>query len=130
MDVLMPEVDGLEPTARLRQLPGYADVPIIAMSASASGSDEQKCLAAGVNAFVPKPIDLDTLLTQIATLLKLNWTYEPKAASSAKDEVVGPLVAPPQQELERLHQLAPLGDMRNIAHWAAQVPELDQRYPP
>jgi CheY-like chemotaxis protein len=105
-------------------------VPIIAMSASASGSDERKCLAVGMNAFVPKPIDLDQLLTQIATLLKLKWTYEPKAASSAKDEVVGPLVAPPQQELERLHQLARLGDMRNIVQWAAQVAELDERYRP
>jgi PAS domain S-box-containing protein len=130
MDVVMPEMDGLETTRRLRQLPGLADVPIIAMSASASGSDERKCLAVGMNAFVPKPIDLDQLLTQIATLLKLKWTYEPKAASSAKDEVVGPLVAPPQQELERLHQLARLGDMRNIVQWAAQVAELDERYRP
>jgi signal transduction histidine kinase/DNA-binding NarL/FixJ family response regulator len=130
MDVVMPEMDGLETTRRLRQLPGYADLPIIAMSASASGSDEQKCLAAGMNAFVPKPVDLDKLLTLIATLSKISWTYEPKAASSAADEAVGPLIAPPQQELERLHQLARLGDMRNIAQWAAQVAELDQRYRP
>jgi CheY-like chemotaxis protein len=130
MDVVMPDMDGLEATRRLRQLPGLADVPIIAMSASASGSDEQKCLAAGMNAFVPKPMDLDKLLTQIATLSKLSWTCEPKAASSAKDEAVGPLVAPPQQELERLHQLARLGDMRNIVQWAAKVAELDQRYRP
>jgi CheY-like chemotaxis protein len=128
-DVIMPEMDGLEATRRLRQLPGLEDVPIIAMSASASGGDEQKSLAAGVNAFVPKPIDLDKLLTQIATLLKLNWTYEPKAAS-AKDEVVGPLVAPPQEELERLHQLARFGNMRDIVQWAAQVAELDERYRP
>jgi CheY-like chemotaxis protein len=130
MDVVMPEVDGLETTRRLRQLPGLADVPIIAMSASASGSDEQKCLAAGMNAFVPKPIDLDQLLTQIATLLKLNWTYEPKAAPSAQEEAAGPLVAPPAPELERLHQLARLGDMRNIVQWAARVAELDERYRP
>jgi CheY-like chemotaxis protein len=125
---VMPEMDGLETTRRLRQLPGYADLPIIAMSASASGSDEQKCLAAGMNAFVPKPIDLDRLLTQIAMLLKLTWTYEPKAAPSAQEEAAGPLVAPPAPELERLHQLARLGDMRSIVQWAGQVGELDERY--
>jgi signal transduction histidine kinase/CheY-like chemotaxis protein len=130
MDVVMPEIDGLEATRRLRQLPGLADVPIIAMSASASGSDKQKCLAAGMNAFVPKPIDVDKLLIQIATLLKLNWTYEPQAAPCAEEAAAGPLVAPPAQELERLHQLARLGDMRNIVQWAARVAELDERYRP
>jgi CheY-like chemotaxis protein len=130
MDVVMPEVDGLETTRRLRQLPGYADVPIIAMSASASGSDEQKCLAAGVNAFVPKPIDLDQLLIQIAALLKLTWTYEPQAPPFAEHEALGPRVAPPPQELEHLHQLARLGNMRDIAQWATRVTELDERYRP
>ena len=55
-------------------------MPIIALSASASGSDAQKCLAAGVNAFLAKPIDLEQLLTQIAILLKLEWIYEASAA--------------------------------------------------
>ena len=130
MDIVMPEMDGLEATRRLRQLPGLADVPIIAMSASASGSDEQKCQAAGMNAFVSKPIDLDRLLTQIVALLKLKWTYEPQAASSMEHEAIGPLVAPPRQELEELHQLARLGNMRDIVQWAERVAELDLRYRP
>jgi CheY-like chemotaxis protein len=130
MDVVMPEMDGLEATRRLRQLPGLEDVPIIAMSASASGSDEQKTLAAGVNAFVPKPIDLDKLLPQIATLLKLTWTCEPKTVSTAEDETVGPLVAPPQHEPETLHQLARMGNMRDIVQWAGRVADLDERYCP
>jgi DNA-binding NarL/FixJ family response regulator len=126
----MPEMDGLEATRGLRQLPGLADVPIIAMSASSSGSDEQKSREAGANAFVPKPIDVDRLLAQIAAILKLNWTYEPQAAPSAEEEAAGPLVAPPAPELERLHQLARLGNMRDIAQWAGQVAELDERYRP
>jgi DNA-binding response OmpR family regulator len=130
MDIVMPEMDGLEATRLLRQLPGFEHVPIIAMSASASGSDEQASLAAGVNAFVRKPIDLEELLTQIATLLKLHWTYEPKAVPSAKVEAVGPLVAPPARELEHLYRLARLGNMRDIAQWAQQVAELDERYRP
>jgi CheY-like chemotaxis protein len=105
-------------------------VPIIVMSASAAGSDERKSLAAGANAFLPKPIDLGRLLTQIATLLKLNWIYEPHAASSAEHEAIGPLVAPRQQELETLHHLARRGNMRDIVQWAERVAELDARYRP
>jgi CheY-like chemotaxis protein len=102
MDMVMPEMDGLEATRRLRQLPGPYRVPIIAMSASASGSDEQKCLAAGANAFLPKPIDVDKLLILITTLLKLSLTYKPQAAPAAEAGALGPLVAPPPQELEGL----------------------------
>jgi CheY-like chemotaxis protein len=131
MDTVMPEMDGLEATRRLRQLPGLNEVPIIAMSASASGSDEQKCLAAGANVFVPKPIDMKQLLTHIAALLKLNWTYASHAAASAGDgEVIAPFAAPPRHELETLHQLAQTGNMRDIVQWAGRVAELDARYRP
>jgi DNA-binding response OmpR family regulator len=130
MDIVMPEMDGLEAARRLRQLPGLEDVPIIAMSASASGSDEQESLAAGVNAFVRKPIDLDQLLTQIATLLMLHWIDEPKAPPAAEGEAGGPLVAPPAQELEHLYQLARLGNMRDIVQWTERVAALDERYRP
>jgi PAS domain S-box-containing protein len=129
-DIVMPEMDGLEATRRLRQLPGLQNVPIIAMSASASGSDELKSMAAGVNAFVAKPIDLDKLLAQVASVLKLNWTYEPNAAPAAEGEASGPLVAPPAQDLERLHQLARWGNMRDIVQWAERVAALDERYRP
>jgi CheY-like chemotaxis protein len=130
MDIVMPGMDGLEATRRLRQLPGLGEVPIIAMSASASGNDERKSLAAGVNAFVPKPIDLDQLLAQVDTHLKLSWIYEPNAASSGEHEVLTPLVAPPLQELHVLHQLARHGNMRDIVQWAQRVAELDERYRP
>jgi hypothetical protein len=71
------------------------------------------------------------LLTHIAALLKLNWTYAPRAAAFAGDgEVVAPLAAPPRHELETLHQLARMGNMRDIVQWAARVAELDARYRP
>jgi signal transduction histidine kinase/DNA-binding NarL/FixJ family response regulator len=130
MDIVMPEMDGLEVTRRLRQLSGIKDVPIIVTSASASRSDEQKSLVAGANAFLPKPIVLDQLLTQIGSLLMLDWTYAPQAAPRAEVQAVGPLVAPPAQELELLHQLARMGNMRGIVQWAKRVAELDGHYRP
>jgi PAS domain S-box-containing protein len=129
-DIVMPEMDGLEVMRRVRRIPGFERVPIIAMSASASSSDECKSLAAGASAFVPKPIDLDKLATHIATLLKLKWTYGLKATSSAEHEAVRPRVAPPLHELHVLHQLARRGNMRDIVQWAEHVAELDAGYRP
>jgi CheY-like chemotaxis protein len=50
MDIVMPEMDGLKVTRRPRQLPDLKQVPIIAMSGSAFGSDARKSLAAGAKA--------------------------------------------------------------------------------
>jgi CheY-like chemotaxis protein len=73
MDVYMPEIDGLEVIRRVRRDPRLAKLPIISVSASTSKGDEVSCLAAGANAFLPKPVDERQLLAKIATLLELEW---------------------------------------------------------
>ena len=67
MDMQMPVLDGLAATARLRTNPALAGLPIIAMTANAFAEDRARCLAAGMNDFIPKPIDPDLLY---ATVLK------------------------------------------------------------
>ena len=76
MDNVMPVMNGLDATRRLRQEPRVRGVPIIAISASASQSDRDRSLAAGADAFVHKPIDFSELLRQVAALLQLTWTYD------------------------------------------------------
>ena len=77
MDNVMPVMSGAEATHRLRQVPGFADVPIIAMSASVTLADQHSSLLTGANAFVAKPVNINLLLHHIGELLKLAWIRQP-----------------------------------------------------
>jgi CheY-like chemotaxis protein len=73
MDIVMPDIGGLEVIRRLRKLPVFKAVPIIAISASATPEVEADTLTAGADAFLPKPVDLEALMARTASLLNLAW---------------------------------------------------------
>ena len=75
MDVTMPVMDGLEATRSIRRSPTLAGLPILASSGSTNHETEAKCLEAGADAFLAKPIDLDEFLAETGRLLSLTWTY-------------------------------------------------------
>lgn len=81
MDINLPEVDGYECTHRLRKVPGGDKIPIIALTANAMEGDAQKALDAGCNGYIPKPIDVDHLPSQIEKHMRKPVAEAPQAAS-------------------------------------------------
>lgn len=62
MNMMMPEMDGYEAVKIIRQMPSIKHIPVIAVTAQAMQKDRQKCLDAGAQDYVKKPIDVDILL--------------------------------------------------------------------
>jgi CheY-like chemotaxis protein len=73
MDLQMPEMDGLEASRKIRALnsPNAAKIPIIAMTANVFKEDVEKCLEAGMNGHVGKPLDLDDVMDKLKQYLAL-----------------------------------------------------------
>jgi len=118
MDVQMPILGGLDATRAIRRLAGWANVPIVAMTANAFDEDRRTCMDAGMNDFVSKPVEPDVLY---AVLLK--WLTPAKANPPAVAAAASPHAAEGANHWQaQLAQVAGLDAAQGVArvrgNWA------------
>jgi two-component system sensor histidine kinase/response regulator len=120
MDVQMPEMDGYEATAEIRRREEAMDrrTPIIAMTANAMQGDREKALAAGMDDYIPKPVQLESLEAVLE-----RWTNRPvvdpgATALASQEDSADPAVPPGEEEPTLDHEafegLRKLGDVSEL----------------
>jgi len=88
MDVQMPYMDGIEATRKIREDLKLTDLPIIAMTAHAMTGDRERCISAGMNDYVSKPVNPTTLVHTIMRYLDSSQeALKPKAAAQSTEPV-------------------------------------------
>ncbi|MBI4056392.1 MAG: response regulator [Elusimicrobia bacterium] len=76
MDVMMPDMDGYETTQAIRKLSEFQSLPIIALTAKAMKGDREKCIEAGASDYIPKPVELEHLLSLLRVWLRRASSHE------------------------------------------------------
>ena len=128
MDMQMPVMDGLDATRAIRRNPRWAALPVLAMTANAMASDRQRCLDAGMNSHITKPIDPSELFGQL-----LKW-LPPRAmplSTAAPSLPPPPAQAQPPGQDEALAQVPGLdiaSGLRRVLHQRATYEGLLQRF--
>jgi PAS domain S-box-containing protein len=131
MDRWMPVLDGFEATRQLRQIPELARVPTIAISASVLEQNQAQSREAGINAFLPKPVNWVRLAALLEEYLRLEWEYEEETETRDREEGEAVLVPPPpQEELAILLDLAMRGNMQAIRERADYLEQADEKLGP
>jgi CheY-like chemotaxis protein len=82
MDIMMPDMDGFEAIRHIRAMGGFDNLPIIAVTAKAMKGDREKCIKAGANDYITKPVDLDHLFAILRVWLPRR---EPSLADDAHE---------------------------------------------
>jgi signal transduction histidine kinase/DNA-binding NarL/FixJ family response regulator len=132
MDLHMPIMGGLEATRLIRLEAADKQPLIIATSARAFEQDVEQSLAAGSDAFFPKPVVVDKLLDLLASQLKLTWIYHgtPPPTISPDDGDNAPLVPLPPEEMAILLDLAMKGELPRLQQRAQQLKQTGEQYRP
>lgn len=131
-DLVMPVMDGFEFIKSLRCTSQFQEIPIIASSASVFAADQCKSIDVGADAFLPKPIEAETLLEMLRQFLQLEWLYENKTNTTKKTNIDSSsrpveIVPPTKEILQQLLELAQEGDIQKILEMAQDLSIFDEQ---
>ena len=124
MDIVMPVMQGIEATRKIRSIPTLKNTKIIAVTANISHETQQECFKAGFDDYITKPVQIDELLDLIQEHLHLSWTNE---ASSDKESQINeqvespPIVLPPNDAIETMNKLILSGKTTRLKKLLAQI---------
>lgn len=129
-DIAMDVMDGFEMVRKLRSLPQFQNIPIIASSASVFKMDRQQSQEAGCTDFLPKPILVEELLEQLGRYLTLSWIYDSDSPASVTSTSVmeSQWLVPKPEELAALYASARIGDIWAVEEEAQRLRALHSDY--
>ena len=127
MDVQMPEMNGLEATAAIRQheAAGGGHVPIVALTAHALQGDRERCLAAGMDAYLVKPIDVEEMIATVETCAESGSPPLTETATAARRRAVAGLRSRRSPEALRRRSTTADGSRRVLSRRLSRQPATD-----
>ncbi|MCC5625577.1 ATP-binding protein [Nostoc sp. CHAB 5715] len=131
-DLVMPILNGFELIERLRQSESFKKIAVIASSASVFAIDQHKSIDVGADAFLPKPVEAETLLEILRQFLQLEWIFDVKVDAIKKNHTGGldqpnEMIYPAQEVLQELLELIQDGDIQQILELAEELSASDKQ---
>ncbi|MEM7332000.1 MAG: ATP-binding protein [Chloroflexota bacterium] len=133
MDLIMPDVSGFEVVKEMKADDATKNIPIVAVSASIGRAAQTQSKEAGCDAFLSKPVEYSELLKIVGDLLELEWVFEaqPSSAQDGGNPVNSfEIIAPSQDNLKTLYDLARTGNLRRIREEINSLLALSNSYQP
>lgn len=131
---LLPDIiimDEFEAIRQIRQNPTLKDVIIIAALSNTLAKQREKCLEAGCDDFITKPIQTNEILEKLQKHLNLKWIYEAEnQPQDSIDLVSQPMIGPPANIAKVLYQLAMMGDIQGIIKQATELKHKESQLEP
>ncbi|MBN3888355.1 MAG: response regulator [Nostoc sp. JL31] len=130
-DLVMPILNGFELIERLRQSEQFKEIAVIASSASVFAADQYKSIDVGANAFLPKPIEAETLLEMLRQFLQLEWIFDVTVDEINKNNIdafdrPNEMIYPGKEVLQDLLELTQDGDIQKVLEMAEELSASDE----
>ncbi|MEH2370493.1 ATP-binding protein [Nostoc sp.] len=132
-DLVMPILNGFELIERLRQSEQFKEIAVIASSASVFAADQYKSIDVGANAFLPKPVEAETLLEMLRQFLQLEWVFDVKVDEIKKINIdvldrPNEMIYPAQEVLQDLLELTQDGDIQKVLELVEELSKSDEHF--